>query len=387
METDLSVIVTTFERPRHLRRVLLSLAVQQDFAGRLEVIVADDGSQDETPQVVEEFASQVSFPVRFVTHQHEGFWPARTRNEGFAASSGRYILFLDGDCVVPPDHLAIHMRMRRPGRAYTGDCVRLDPQTSEKITEDVVRRAEYLRWTCRGELRRLAIAHWKAVFYHLIRHPEKPRVLTGNLALWREDFLRINGFDENYRGWGCEDDDFGLRLHQAGIRVCSIRRWTRTYHLWHPRVATAPQKVSNGVNFRYLHRAGRLTKCRNGFKKRPWSEVCTVWTGNIELLPRLSSVPGISRGENNSWRSDDSSAQSPEVEILVWDNRTPRFKTRAECRVLVIPDGPLPPKSLVRQADIVFAKPGSLDSLRAWIRPEVRLWSLDQIHQAFEAIG
>jgi len=387
METDLSVIVTTFERPRHLRRVLLSLAVQQDFAGRLEVIVADDGSQDETPQVVEEFASQVSFPVRFVTHQHEGFWPARTRNEGFAASSGRYILFLDGDCVVPPDHLAIHMRMRRPGRAYTGDCVRLDPQTSERMSEEIVRRAKYLRWTCRGELRRLAIAHWKAVFYHLIRHPEKPRVLTGNLALWREDFLRINGFDENYRGWGCEDDDFGLRLHQAGIRVCSIRRWTRTYHLWHPRVATAPQKVSKGINFQYLHRAGRLTKCRNGFKKRPWSEVRTVWTGNIELLPRLSSVPGISRGENNSWRSDDSSAQSPEVEILVWDNRTPRFKTRAECRVLVIPDGPLPPKSLVRHADIVFAKPESLDSLRAWIRPEVRLWSLDQIHQAFEAIG
>lgn len=387
MESDLSVIVTTFERPRHLRRVLLSLAVQQDFAWRLEVVVADDGSQDETPHIVEEFASHVPFPVRFVTHRHEGFWPARTRNEGFAASSGRYILFLDGDCVVPPDHLAIHMRMRRPDGAFTGDCVRLDPQTSEKITEDVVRRAEYLDWPCRRELRRLAIAHWKAVFYHLIRHPEKPRVLSGNLALWREDFLRINGFDENYRGWGCEDDDLGLRLHQAGIRVCSIRRWTRTYHLWHPRAATAPQKVSNGVNFRYLHRAGRLTKCRNGFKKRPWSELRTVWTGSIELLPCLSSLPGISKRENGSWHSDDTNCQNPEVEILVWDNRTPRFKTRAECRVLVVPDGPLPPRNLVRRADIVFAPAEILDSLRKWMRLEARFWSLDQFPQTLEAIG
>lgn len=387
MEADLSVVVTTFERPRHLRRVLLSLAVQQNFPGRLEVVVADDGSRDETPHVVEEFRRQVRFPVRFVTHPHEEFWPARTRNQGFAASSGRYVLFLDGDCVIPPDHLAIHMRMRRPGRAYTGDCIRLDPETTEKMTEDVVRGAQYLGWTYPRESRRLAVAHWKAVFYHLIRHPQKPRVLSGNLALWREDFLRINGFDENYRGWGCEDDDFGLRLHQAGVRVCSIRRWTWTYHLWHPRVETAPQKARHGVNFRYLHRAGKLTKCRNGLIKRSWPELSTVWTGSIQSL---AHVPGVScefLGNSETSRSDVTNLPCPEVEILVWDNRSPRFRTRAECRVLVIPDGPLPPRNVVRCADIVFAKAASLESLRPWMRPESRWWPLDQFPQALEAIG
>jgi len=387
MEADLSVIVTTFERPRHLRRVLLSLAVQRDFPWRLEVVVADDGSRDETPQIVEEFRHRVNFPVKFVTHPHEGFWPARTRNEGFAASSGQYVLFLDGDCVVPPDHLAIHMRMRRPGRAYTGDCVRLDPQTSDKMTDDVVQKGEYQQWIPRQEYRRLTVAHWKAVFYHIIRHPRKPRVLSGNLAVWREDFLKINGFDENYRGWGCEDDDFGLRLHQAGIRVCSIRRWTRTYHLWHPRVETAPQKVRDGVNFRYLHRPGRLTTCRNGLKKRSWSDIAVVWTGQKERAIHLFDLISPNQADNGGEPRHVSRRQEPEIEVLVWDDSSPCFRTRAECHVLVVPGDQIPPKSLVRQADWILSSEKYVDMIRPYAKKGARLRPLIDYAQAFEGIG
>lgn len=347
---ELAVVVTTFERPWHLRRVLLSLAVQKD-PPPFEIVVADDGSQDETPRIVEQFRQETGLTVKFVTHPHDGFCPARARNEGFAASAAPYVLFLDGDCVVPPDHLAVHMRARHPGRAMTTDCLRLDQQVTQAFTEQAVQSGVFTQWAPRREISRLRRAHLKAVLYHVLRHPTKPRVLSGNLALWREDFERINGFDENYRGWGCEDDDLGLRLHRAGVRVVSLRNRTWTYHLWHPRVATAPDKIRHGVNIEYFHRAGRLTRCRNGLAKRDILDLDIVVNGQPDECERL---PGALKNVLLTLigRERSPTHPRPEVEIVVYGVQK-RFHSRAECRVLIVAPRANPPATLIQNADVI----------------------------------
>src|SRR5262245_15146495 len=110
---EIAVLISSFERPAHLRRALASIAAQKGLRGSLEVVVTDDGSRDETPKIVREFAASVPFPVRMTTHPHDGFQLARCRNEGVAASTADYLLFLDGDCIIPPDHLKIHLDRRR----------------------------------------------------------------------------------------------------------------------------------------------------------------------------------------------------------------------------------------------------------------------------------
>src|SRR6266481_4643090 len=102
--SEIALLVSTFQRPAHLRRVLKSIAAQRGVSGALEVVVSDDGSQDDTHEIVRQFAEAASFPVHLTTHPHDGFQLARIRNEGAAASTAPYLLFLDGDCVLPPDH-------------------------------------------------------------------------------------------------------------------------------------------------------------------------------------------------------------------------------------------------------------------------------------------
>src|SRR3954466_2463566 len=92
---EVAILVSSYQRPGHLRRALLSIAMQRDVDGKMEVVVTDDGSTDETPEMVREFAQTIDFPVRVTTHPHRAFQLARCRNEGVAPSTAPYILFSD----------------------------------------------------------------------------------------------------------------------------------------------------------------------------------------------------------------------------------------------------------------------------------------------------
>jgi glycosyltransferase involved in cell wall biosynthesis len=264
---QIAVLVSTFQRPQHLRRALASIAAQRGVEGKLELVVTDDGSRDETLDVVDEFARRAPFVVKFTTHPHGGFRLARCRNEGVSVSEAGYLLFTDGDCLLPPDHVAAHLEFRRRGIAVAGDSYRLDQATSERITQSVAQSGAFTRWVAWGERLRLAKKARRAWIDSLVRHPLRPRLTGSNIAVWREDFERINGFDENYVGWGLEDRDLQLRLSQLGVRFRSILGRTAVYHLWHPRHPTYAHNNLGTPNLRYYSRDNVATRCRQGLLK------------------------------------------------------------------------------------------------------------------------
>jgi len=140
---EIALCVVTYQRPRNLALVLESIAAQQGVDGKMELVVTDDGSTDNTPQVVEAFRRRVDFPVQFITHPHITFQLARCRNKGAALTRSPYLLFLDGDCVLPPHHVATHLAKRRPGVAISGDAGRMDRAMSERITVEMIRRGDF----------------------------------------------------------------------------------------------------------------------------------------------------------------------------------------------------------------------------------------------------
>jgi glycosyltransferase involved in cell wall biosynthesis len=262
-----SVIVSTFERPESLRLVLASLALQRGFsASELEIVVADDGSRDHTAEVVRKFRAKSPFNVLFTTHEHKEFQLARTRNDGVRASNAPYLLFMDGDCVAPANHVAEHLRLGRKSRVMAGFYYYLDRETSARIDEAAIERGTFTQWATAKQRRRLTIMDWKARFYCVTRHPYRPKLYGGDIGISRSDFEAINGFNEDFTGWGCEDDEFAVRLRKAGIRIRSILRWTRTFHLWHPLVPSHPGRWKHGANVKKLWReeARRTPRCEHG---------------------------------------------------------------------------------------------------------------------------
>lgn len=349
---EIAVLVSTFERPQNLRRVLASIAAQRGLGGAWEVVVTDDGSRDETPRLVQQFAASVGFPVRFTTHAHDGFQLSRSRNEGVAASTAPYLLFLDGDCLIPPDHLRIHLDRRRQGCAMAGYYVWLDRATSERVSEADARTGVYQKWASSSQRWQMRWRHLQASFYSLLRDPNRPKLLGGNLGISRDDYERVNGYDENFHGWGCEDDDLRLRLRSAGVGVESISWWTQTYHLWHPKTPSAPATWRNGANVDYLNRPVRLRKCLSGMVKRRLQDLDVRCVGRLPtrevqevVLPLWCRV---------ALAADKPQALPAEMELAVAPS-SGAFSKGCDCRVLVVPRGAMPAQQLVREADFIFA--------------------------------
>ena len=367
---EIAVLVSTFERPQHLRRALASLAAQQGVEGKFEVVVTDDGSTDETPQLVEEFARSVDFAVRFTTHPHQGFQLSRCRNEGVAASTAPYIEFLDGDCILPADHLQQQLLRRKRGAVMGAHRYCLDRASTERITVENIASGEFTRWVSPRERLRLATADWKARWYNLIRHPSKPKLIGASVSIWRSDYERVNGHDENFVGWGCEDDDIRMRLRRAGVRIESIIRWTSTYHLWHPPAPSCPTEWSAGGNVQYLMRNVRLTKCMNGLKKRTSRDLSIRVIG--QTCSAADRVLSACRGQIVS-------GDAAEIEVLLLPGQG-RFSGRADCKVAVVLDERSEAPAGVFQADIV------LSAQRIAKFPLARQFPLDQLPLALETI-
>ena len=282
---EIAIIISTFDRPGHLERCLASLEAQQGVDGIFEVVVTDDGSRDETLRLLARAARHVRFPLTFTTHDHDGFRLSRCRNEGVAASTAPYLLFTDGDCILPPDHLRIHLEVRRPGRVVAGDCLRLDEFPSNAVDAAGLRAGQFPRRLPPGERVRLGLKGLRAKLYETCRTPMRPRLTGNNIGVWRRDYEQVNGFDEQYVGWGLEDRDLQVRLERLGLRAWSILLRTAPVHLWHPPAPSFARNNEGTANLAYfVALPERPTFCSDGFTK-------TVDVPTIMPLERPATEP------------------------------------------------------------------------------------------------
>ncbi len=207
-----------------------------------EVIVADDGSGEETAEVVKRFSGAAPFPVRHVWQEHKGFRAAKIRNEAITRSSGEYIILLDGDCVLNRHFIADHLSLAERGCFIQGKRVHISRTAVEGFDCTYADSAVIL----------IAMALMGKIsnVHHLLRLPHFPaiknRKLKGikscNMSFFREDIVAVNGFNEEYVGWGNEDSDLACRFFKYGLLKKVHQFMAVCFHLWHPTNKLVPAK-------------------------------------------------------------------------------------------------------------------------------------------------
>lgn len=259
---NISVIVTTYQRPKALNAVLKSLSLQTKLP--TEIIVADDGSADDTRLLIKSWQSKISCPLIHIWQEDKGFRAARIRNLGAVSSKGNYLVFLDGDCIVFPDFISRHLNLAESGYMVMGSRILCSASLTSRIENDK-------SWPCTfkiGEWFNSLIKNDINRIYPLLRLPDglwrKCRVKkwqgirTFNLAVWKKDFYAVNGFDEQFEGWGHEDADLAIRLINASILRKDGQFALPVLHLWH----TENDRSNEKANKNYLASSVGLKKTK-----------------------------------------------------------------------------------------------------------------------------
>lgn len=202
-----SVVVPTYHRPDALRKTLEALTEVDYPADSLEIVVVDDGADDTSRAVVQEFEAEAP-PVTYISQDHAGV--AAARNRGAAAASGELLIFLDDDMIVGKDHIRRHVEdQARFGDAMVNGHWGFAPALAAELESSPFGRfrIELEEWVQDG-------IEKQEISADLLR----PAGVTAcNLGIRSETFERLGGFDETFPYAGCEDQDLSLRADGAGV--------------------------------------------------------------------------------------------------------------------------------------------------------------------------
>ncbi|MCO5141810.1 MAG: glycosyltransferase [Oligoflexia bacterium] len=247
-----SIILSTYQWPEALAMVLEALHLQSthDF----EIMLADDGSDERTKKVVEDFRARSHLHLQHFWQENKGFRKSKILNEAIQAAKGETLIFLDGDCIPHKEYVAQHIRLCTPSVYVAGRRIDLSEEMTKELTVEKI-RSGFLNGSFAG-LFHLFLDSFKKKgsrpFHrsYLVKNSVLRKIfgldvvvdMKGcNFSVKRSHMLAINGFDRSYEGYGREDTDVELRLQNLGLKICSGKNLCLQFHLWHSQRAFTPQ--------------------------------------------------------------------------------------------------------------------------------------------------
>lgn len=262
---QVSLIITTYNRPDALHLVLQSILHQSRLPD--EVIIADDGSGEETRKTIELFRKQCPVQVLHAWQEDLGFRAAQVRNLAASISHGEYLIFIDGDLILHPKFVLSHVMSAKQGQFVQGRRAMLSSAMTQRVLNSG--QTAISPFAPGISLRKNAfhIPFLARLFsYH---SSDWYRALSANLSLWKQDLLAVNGFNEDFEGWGREDSELSLRLTRHGLQKYEVRFCAVAYHLAHGKDNKLKYAEATMRNQQLLDQviASGIVRCENGIDK------------------------------------------------------------------------------------------------------------------------
>jgi glycosyltransferase involved in cell wall biosynthesis len=304
---DTSVIVSTYNQPAWLEKVLQGYARQgrQDF----ELIIADDGSGDETRDLIAAFARESPFPLRHIWHEDRGYRRSIILNAAILASRGDYLVFSDGDCIPRRDFVDTHITLRKEGTFLSGGSVYLSMAVSKAISLDDVRSGRFAEagWLA-GLGERLGRHRLRLVPRGLRADlldsltTTRPTWNLNNASTWRDPIFAVNGMEMEMQ-YGGADRALGSRLENLGLKGKRARFRAVLLHLDHSRPYKTKESIRRNKAIRRRIVTEKEVRAREGlmelFARREESGFLEFGPENPQGSPPLwgPAPTGWGRGE------------------------------------------------------------------------------------------
>lgn len=257
-----TLLISTYNWEDALRLCLLSVSAQT--VAPHEIVIADDGSREETRKLIDSFREILKVPIVHVWQEDKGFRLTTIRNKAIARAKGDYIIQIDGDVIMERHFIQDHIELMEKGFFVCGSRTKIAPLVSARLIKKVSVKLNVsdlkVSFMLNGLRSKVLRAFMKERYAKDIDH------MRGcNLAFWRDDFIAVNGYNEELVDWGHEDGELVYRLHYYGVKKKALKMGGIVYHLWHKEASRA----NEGAHLLALDfvKKNRLKWCDNGIDK------------------------------------------------------------------------------------------------------------------------
>ncbi|WP_142602946.1 glycosyltransferase family 2 protein [Solitalea koreensis] len=256
-----SLIISTYNWPEALALVFKSIAIQTVLPN--EIIIADDGSNDETRNLINSFQKEFPIPLIHVWHEDNGFRKTIIMNTAISKSLGDYIIQIDGDIILHSEFIKDHLMAAKNGFFIRGSRTQLLEEKSKSVINN---QEIHFSPFEKGIKNRLNATHAPLLSFLVKGNPTDPQDVIGcNMAFWKKDFINVNGYDNNIEGWGHEDIELAARLVNSGVKKRHLKFAAVCYHIFHK--PNARHNEENNKAYFYTIWKNGVVRCKNGYSE------------------------------------------------------------------------------------------------------------------------
>lgn len=266
----IGVVISTYNKPEYLKLTLEGYCHQTRQVD--EVVIADDGSKDETRQLIDSYRDRL--PIKHVWHEDRGFQKSEILNKALVAAESEYLIFTDQDCIPREDFVAVHEANAEKGYFLSGGYFKMTMPVTQQVTENEITSGEvfsinWLRSKGQPLSFRLTKLFRSKCYAWLLNHitPAAASWNGCNASGWREDMLAINGYNEDMH-YGGQDREFGERLWNLGRKSKQMRYSAIVMHLDHKRPYKTKETMEKNRAIRKHTREAHVIKTPNGIEKK-----------------------------------------------------------------------------------------------------------------------
>ena len=276
----ITLLLATYNWKEALELLFISVFRQSVLPS--EIVIADDGSREDTRELIDLLAKTTSTPIHHIWHPDEGHRKGIIMNKAIEKAQGEYIIQVDGDVVLHRNFIRDHLIFAQKGCFIRGYRIMLDEeQTMDSLRE---KRIDFPSPLDFRRLLRLSFNSILLTRFTLGENCDMENVYTligCNMSYWKEDVIRINGYDENICGWGGEDTEFAVRLYNIGLRQRKLKYAAIMHHLHHDELSR-DRSSSNKKVYEITIEKG-IKFCDNGICKQK-----ELLIEKQPMLPRVS---------------------------------------------------------------------------------------------------
>ncbi|OFL81851.1 MULTISPECIES: glycosyltransferase [Fusobacterium] len=281
----ISVIVAVYNRLEYLKNILLALEAQIEKP--YEVIIADDGSYEDLEKAITKILPQLSYKLKHVYQQDIGFRLSRSRNNAVRFSEGELLLFLDQDILFDNHFIKNIKEIIKEGLVIKMDAVSLKEKETEKIKIELNNQKKFDykiidKYVTKDEKKIIKKKYQKDIIRNLLYNlnfaKRGAKIIGLGIGIFKKNFIELNGFDENYIGWGYEDDDLCNRIYCYGLKVVPFNYENILVHMYHGEDTT--KKTSLNEKYYYKRKdeifGKRDYKCEYGYDNPKDKDECKI---------------------------------------------------------------------------------------------------------------